>query len=134
MNLHHLELFYYVAKYRGINAAVRRIPYGIQQPAVSGQVRALEAALGVSLFDRRPFRLTNAGREVFAFIAPFFEGLPSLRERLLKGVVEEGGASGYESNGRNRHPSALAPKVAKELAVFRSLSRRYRHALGELAK
>lgn len=28
MNVHHLELFYYVAKHGGISAAVRRIPYG----------------------------------------------------------------------------------------------------------
>ena len=41
MNVHHLELFYYVAKHGGISQAVRNIPYGIQQPAVSGQVLAL---------------------------------------------------------------------------------------------
>ena len=38
MNVHHLELFYYVARFGGIGAAVRNIPYGIQQPAVSAQV------------------------------------------------------------------------------------------------
>jgi len=38
MNIHHLELFYYVAKHGGIAAAVRKMPYGIQQPAVSGQI------------------------------------------------------------------------------------------------
>ena len=37
MNVHHLELFYYVARHGGISQAVRHIPYGIQQPAVSGQ-------------------------------------------------------------------------------------------------
>ena len=42
MNVHHLELFYYVARYGGIMPAVRNIPYGIQQPAVSGQVVQLE--------------------------------------------------------------------------------------------
>ena len=41
-NLHHLELFYYVAKYGGITPAVRKMPYGIQQPAVSGQMLQLE--------------------------------------------------------------------------------------------
>ena len=30
VNIHHLELFYYVAKYEGITAAVRKMPYGIQ--------------------------------------------------------------------------------------------------------
>ena len=42
MNIHHLELFYYVARHGGITEAVRNIPYGIQQPAVSGQVAQLE--------------------------------------------------------------------------------------------
>ena len=37
MNIHHLELFYFVVKHGGIAGAVRNIPYGIQQPAVSGQ-------------------------------------------------------------------------------------------------
>ena len=37
-NLHHLELFYHVARAGGITAAVRSMPYGIQQPAVSGQI------------------------------------------------------------------------------------------------
>ena len=47
MNVHYLELFYYVAKHGGISAAVRKIPYGIQQPAVSGQMTKLEQELGV---------------------------------------------------------------------------------------
>ena len=48
MNVHHLELFYYVAKHEGITAAVRKMPYGIQQPAVSGQILQLERDLGVT--------------------------------------------------------------------------------------
>ncbi len=28
MNIHHVELFYFVAKYGGIASAVRNIPYG----------------------------------------------------------------------------------------------------------
>ncbi len=42
MNVHHLELFYHVARYGGIMPAVRNIPYGIQQPAVSSQIAQLE--------------------------------------------------------------------------------------------
>ena len=48
MNIHHLELFYFVARHGGISEAVRNIPYGIQQPAVSGQVGQLEEYLGVT--------------------------------------------------------------------------------------
>ena len=54
MNIHHLELFYYVAKHEGIAGAVRNMPYGIQQPAVSAQVIQLENDLGMPLFQRRP--------------------------------------------------------------------------------
>ena len=73
MNIHHLELFYYVAMHEGIAGAVRNMPYGIQQPAVSAQVIQLENDLGITLFQRRPFGLTPAGEELFGFIKPFFE-------------------------------------------------------------
>ena len=62
MNIHHLELFYFVAKHGGIAAAVRNIPYGIQQPAVSGQIAKLEESLGTKLFHRRPFALSPRRR------------------------------------------------------------------------
>ena len=78
MNVHHLELFYYVAKHGGIMPAVRNIPYGIQQPAVSAQVAQLEEFLGVTLFQRRPFALTPAGEKLYAFCAPFFANLDKL--------------------------------------------------------
>lgn len=84
MNIHHLELFYYVARHGGVSAAARKIPYGIQQPAISAQVLRLEEELGQTLFHRRPFRLTTAGQELFAFIEPFFGGLATV-ERRLKG-------------------------------------------------
>jgi DNA-binding transcriptional LysR family regulator len=82
MNIHHLELFYYVAKHEGIMPAVRHIPYGIQQPAVSSQIAQLENALGVPLFQRRPFLLTTAGKELYAFIQPFFSSLDAVEERI----------------------------------------------------
>jgi DNA-binding transcriptional LysR family regulator len=81
-NLHHLELFYHVARAGGITAAVRSMPYGIQQPAISGQVAQLEEELGVRLFQRRPFALTPAGKELFDFLAPFFGALPEVAERI----------------------------------------------------
>ena len=82
MNIHHLELFYYVARHGGISAAVRRMPYGIQQPAVSGQIRQLEQDLGVKLFERQPFRLTAAGRKMLAFAQPFFENVDAVGAQL----------------------------------------------------
>jgi DNA-binding transcriptional LysR family regulator len=85
MNVHHLELFYYVAKHGGIMPAVRNIPYGIQQPAVSAQVAQLEEFLGVTLFQRRPFALTPAGEKLYTFIAPFFSNLDSLAAEFQGG-------------------------------------------------
>ncbi len=89
MNIHHLELFYYVAKHGGIMEAVRNIPYGIQQPAVSGQVAQLEAHLGVTLFQRRPFLLTPAGEKLYRFIHPFFSGLDAMASDLQGGQTRQ---------------------------------------------
>jgi DNA-binding transcriptional LysR family regulator len=85
MNIHHLELFYYVARHGGITEAVRNIPYGIQQPAVSGQVAQLEEYLGVNLFQRRPFTLTPAGEKLYKFIYPFFANLDLIAGELQGG-------------------------------------------------
>ena len=82
MNIHHLELFYFVAKHGGIAAAVRNIPYGIQQPAVSGQIAKLEESLGTKLFQRRPFALSPAGVELFEFIKPFFDNIEVVSAKL----------------------------------------------------
>ena len=88
MNIHHLELFHYVAKHQGIAGVVRNIPYGIQQPAVSAQVIQLENDLGTTLFQRRPFDLTPAGVELYEFIHPFFENLNSTGEKIRGGVAQ----------------------------------------------
>ena len=82
MNVHHLELFYHVAKHGGISEAVRKMPYGIQQPAVSGQILQLEETIGLKLFQRRPFSLTPAGRDLFGFIEPFFGRIAETSRRL----------------------------------------------------
>src|SRR4051794_28347070 len=87
MNVHHLELFYYVAKHGGITSAVRRIPYGIQQPAVSKQIVQLEEFLGVTLFQRRPFKLTPAGARLYEFIQPFFSNLDAIASELQGGTA-----------------------------------------------
>ena len=89
MNIHHLELFYYVARHGGITEAVRNIPYGIQQPAVSGQVAQLEEYLGVTLFQRRPFSLTPPGEKLFRFIQPFFANLDTVASDLQGGKTRQ---------------------------------------------
>jgi DNA-binding transcriptional LysR family regulator len=82
MNPHQLELFYHVAKFKGVTRAARQMPYGIQQPSVSAQVNALERDLGVTLYERRPFKLTPAGEELFKFVEPFFGKIAEVREKL----------------------------------------------------
>ncbi len=107
MNIHHLELFYYVAKHGGISEAVRNIPYGIQQPAVSGQVIQLEETLGLTLFQRRPFALTPAGQELFAFIRPFFENLAPMAEKLRGGLAQHISIAASEIVLRDHLPHIL---------------------------
>jgi DNA-binding transcriptional LysR family regulator len=89
MNIHHLELFYYVARHGGIVPAVRNMPYGIQQPAVSGQIARLEESLGTKLFNRRPFALLPPGMELFEFIRPFFGEIDNVGEAIRGGSAHQ---------------------------------------------
>lgn len=107
MNIHHLELFYYVAKHGGISEAVRNMPYGIQQPAISGQVIQLEEFLGVALFHRRPFSLTPPGKELYEFIKPFFDNLTSMAEKLRGGVSQHLRIAASETVFRSFLPEML---------------------------
>ncbi len=68
--------------------AVRNIPYGIQQPAISGQILQLEEYLGGPLFQRRPFQLTPAGEELYGFIFPFFDGVEAMTARIRGGAIQ----------------------------------------------
>jgi DNA-binding transcriptional LysR family regulator len=87
INLHHLRLFHYVADARGISAAVKIIPYGIQQPAISQQLLQLEKELGVKLFERRPFALTTAGERLYKFTTKAFNDL----ELTLRSIKDDVG-------------------------------------------
>ncbi len=49
------------ARHGGIWRALPHRPDGIQQPALSGRMLALERELGVTLLSRRPFARTAAG-------------------------------------------------------------------------
>ncbi len=108
MNVHHLELFYYVAKYEGITQAVRKMPYGIQQPAVSGQILQLEKELGVKLFNRRPFALTPEGEELYDFAYPFFSRLDEVEERLKGEQSQHLRLAASASVMKNHLPELLA--------------------------
>jgi DNA-binding transcriptional LysR family regulator len=107
MNIHHLELFYYVAKHGGISAAVRHMPYGIQQPAVSSQILLLEEDLGVKLFERQPFKLTPTGVELLAFVQPFFDNLEPVAMKLRQGSAPQLRIGAPEAILRDHLPSVI---------------------------
>ena len=108
LNPHHLELFYHVALHGGISRAVRHMPYGIQQPAVSGQILQLEQQLGVKLFLRAPFCLTPEGEEMFEFVRPFFENLGRIESKLRAGLAPTLRIGAAEPVLRDHLPAALA--------------------------
>jgi DNA-binding transcriptional LysR family regulator len=90
IQLARLEGFYWVARTGGYARAAREFPYPITQPGVHQQVRKLEAELGTALFARvgkDRMMLTEAGRALFDFCAPFFEGLPPLVQAIEQGRV-----------------------------------------------
>lgn len=114
MNIHHLELFFYVAKFEGITQAVRKMPYGIQQPAVSSQILQLEEKLGVKLFNRRPFALTPPGEELYDAVYPFFSRLGDLEDKLKGEEAVKLRIAASASALRNHLPDVLEKlKVAK---------------------
>lgn len=132
MNVHHLELFYFVAKHGGIMPAVRNIPYGIQQPAVSAQVAQLEDFLGTTLFQRRPFELTPAGEKLFQFIEPFFSHLHQIADELQGGQLRHL-RIGASTVVLRDHVPLLLKGVQKKFPGMRvSLREGYAARLGEL--
>jgi DNA-binding transcriptional LysR family regulator len=118
MNIHHLELFYFVARHGGISEAARRMPYGIQQPAISAQIILLEDHLGVTLFQRRPFELTPEGARLFAFIEPFFANLHAVELELQGGAVHQI-RIGASSPVLRDHLPALIRNVRKKFPQLR---------------
>lgn len=132
MNVHHLELFYYVAKHGGIMPAVRNIPYGIQQPAVSAQVAQLEAFLGVTLFQRRPFALTPAGEKLYDFIGPFFSKLGQIAAEFQGGQARQFRLGASTIVLRDHLPKLLQGVQKKFPGIRVSLREGYAARLAEL--
>ncbi|MCP5521108.1 MAG: LysR family transcriptional regulator [Verrucomicrobiales bacterium] len=129
MNIHHLELFYYVARHGGVSEAARNMPYGIQQPAISAQVIQLEEHLGVTLFHRRPFALTPAGQELFEFIKRFFGGLEGLEERIRGDAREQIRIGASEVVQRDHLPDILLRVQARYPELRLNLREGYRPQL-----
>lgn len=99
LNYHHLLYFWLVVREGGLAKAAARLR--LSHPTVSGQVRALEEALGEKLFvkEGRRLVLTEMGRLVFGYAEEIFslgrelmdavKGRPTGRpQRLVVGVAE----------------------------------------------
>lgn len=132
MNVHHLELFYYVARHGGVSAAARAMPYGIQQPAISAQILQLEDALGVTLYQRRPFQLTREGQMLYEFAAPFFGGLVEMGDRLRGGSENRLRIASAEVVQRDYLPELLARMRRRVKGFHFTLTHGRQHEIEEL--
>lgn len=85
LNYHHLQYFWTVAREGSIAAASRRLHVG--RPAISMQIKSLEAFLGEPLFRRqgRRLELTEAGRIVQGYADEIFRGGRELVEAVRGG-------------------------------------------------
>jgi LysR family transcriptional activator of nhaA len=99
LNYHHLLYFWTVVREGGVLAASKKLR--LRQPTVTGQIRALEQALGEKLFERvgRRLELTETGTFVYRYADEIFtlgrelqeglKGRPTGRPRkLIVGVSE----------------------------------------------
>jgi len=73
INLHHFRIFYSVARRMSHTKAAEDLC--ITQPAVTNQIRAFEAQLGLNLFVRKPGRilLTEEGKVLYEYAQRFFD-------------------------------------------------------------
>lgn len=115
ISLHQLQLFMAVARERSFSRAAEVL--GTTQPSVSIQIRNLEGALGVRLFDRlgRAIYLTPAGEMVLEYSRRIFSLTSSMQSDLenLNGVK-----MGRLLVGASRVPSTTAVPLA--FALFKN--------------
>lgn len=129
MNIDHLRSFHRVAMAGSFTKAAREL--FLTQPAVSMHVQALEADLGVALFDRtrRQIRLTGEGETLFAYTSKLFGLFDELREvfhglsglqagRLALGATMAMGA--YNLTGRIARFNKRYPRIEFDLQIANS--------------
>jgi LysR family transcriptional regulator, transcriptional activator of nhaA len=106
LNFNHLYYFHVTASEGSIKAAADRL--GVTQPTVSEQLRMLERALGVELFERTPtgLKLTFAGREASEYASSMFLA----GERLVKAL------------GQSAKPPEVVLRVGASAAMARTIA------------
>ena len=117
MHLRQLRTFVTVAHERHFGRAARRLH--IAQPAVSQQIRILEADLGTRLFERtsRSVELTAAGHTLLA-------GAPDILERMAK-LAEATRATGRALRGELRLNYARTAPVGIATDIVEEFRRRH---------
>jgi DNA-binding transcriptional LysR family regulator len=111
MDPHLLTTFVAVARHGSFSAAATELGY--TQSAISQQIAALEADLGLALLNRRPVEPTPAGRRLLEHAEPLLLRLRAARADVLRAAA------------RPRHRLRLA---ATPLAVNAVLAARLAHA------
>ena len=102
MELRHLRYFVSVAEQGSVSKAAQQVH--VSQPALSRQIRDLEAELGVQLFDRvgRGIELTAEGEDLLRHCRDVLAQAESVRERAR---ALHGGVVGVAPHRRRRRAS-----------------------------
>jgi DNA-binding transcriptional LysR family regulator len=111
MDLRALDVFCKIVELRSFSRAAEAVL--LTQPTVSGHIKALEAELGIRLFDRaaRMVTPTRAGELLYGYACR----LLALREEAMQALhAHKGGLSGHLTIGASNIPGAymLPPLMA----------------------
>ncbi|MDX1588184.1 MAG: LysR family transcriptional regulator [Oleiphilaceae bacterium] len=133
LNYRHLHYFWRVALDGNLTRVSRTLH--VSQSALSAQIRQLEDAMGVELFDRqgRSLTLTEAGQRVLSIANDIF-----VRGEELEGLMSRGWNSGYQhlrigilsTLSRNFIEQFIAPLLSESKIQF-SLDAQNQHGLLE---
>jgi len=106
LNFNHVHYFHVAATEGSVKAAAERL--GVSQPTVSEQIKMLERALGVSLFDRTGagLRLTEPGREAYEHTTAMFRA----GERLVAAL------------GQASDPPPVLLRIGVSAAISRTIA------------
>jgi DNA-binding transcriptional LysR family regulator len=116
MELRHLRYFLAVAEELNFTRAAKRL--NIAQPPLTQQIKALEAQMGVTLFDRSGYRveLTDAGR---TFVPEVTRILTDVRNAVQRAQRAAAGKVGHVRVGFTESAS-FNPRVTTAFRNFRS--------------